>query len=72
MNLVNMNIQAQQLEIALATRPLARHVPARSRRSFRARWWFAQMRRVVDEALEPNPHYTDIRNRQRGPACRPR
>jgi len=53
-----MNTSRIQLEIALVSAPAPRPVPARFRRTARSRWWFAQMRRAVDEAgkevaLEP-------------------
>jgi hypothetical protein len=37
----------QQLEIALPAKPCRRVRPARAAR---ARWWFSQMHRVVEEA----------------------
>jgi hypothetical protein len=40
----------QQLEIGLPIKPCARRINRRHQRQRRARWWFAQMRRVVDEA----------------------
>jgi hypothetical protein len=52
----------RQIEITL-TVPLSRQqIPARQRRVARARWWFGQMRRVVDEAMEWKP--TAIRPEQ--------
>ena len=48
-------MKTNQLEIVLS-KPLnctRRH--ARQQRQNRARWWFAQMRRVVDEAAEWAP-----------------
>jgi hypothetical protein len=45
-------MKTEQLEILLANPPFRRG-SARPRRVPRARWWFTQMRRVVDEAMEP-------------------
>ena len=45
----------QQLEITLPTTACRRPANSRHRRVFRARWWFSQMRRVVDEAIEWTP-----------------
>jgi hypothetical protein len=42
----------QQLEIRLPTAACRRPGNYRQRRVSRARWWFSQMRRVVDEAAE--------------------
>jgi hypothetical protein len=45
----------QQLEITLPA-VICRRPPAfRQRRVSRARWWFSQMRRVVDDAIEWAP-----------------
>ena len=44
----------RQLEISLASRHCRRPL-IRQRRVSRARWWFSQMRRVVDEAIEWTP-----------------
>lgn len=45
----------QQLEISLHSKPCRRNNNLRQRRVSRARWWFNQMRRVVDEAIEWRP-----------------
>jgi hypothetical protein len=45
----------QQLEITLPTATCRRPANYRQRRVSRARWWFSQMRRVVDEAIEWTP-----------------
>jgi len=42
----------QQLEIGLRSPTCRRPATLRQRRVARARWWFSQMRRVVDEAIE--------------------
>jgi hypothetical protein len=49
----------QQLEITLQTVTCRRPVSFRQRRVSRARWWFSQMRRVVDEAIEWTPAPAD-------------
>ena len=45
----------QQLEITLPTATCRRPANYRQRRVSRARWWFSQMRRVVDEAVAWTP-----------------
>jgi len=45
----------QQLEITLPAAACRRPGNYRHRRVARARWWFSQMRRVVDEAIEWAP-----------------
>jgi len=45
-----MDMKTQQMEISLAIRPCRSSTARRQRRQSRARWWFAQMRRVVDAA----------------------
>jgi hypothetical protein len=45
----------QQLEIALPSVICRRPVSYRQRRASRARWWFGQMRRIVNDAVEPTP-----------------
>jgi len=49
-------MKKQQLEIRL-TSPACHRSTARlaQRRVSRARWWFGQMRRVVDDAIAPPP-----------------
>jgi len=49
-------MRTQQLEIRL-TGPTCRRSTRRltQRRASRARWWFGQMRRVVDDAVAPDP-----------------
>lgn len=46
---------SQQIEITLAVPRSRPQVSARPRRTARALWWFNQMRRVVDEAMEWKP-----------------
>jgi hypothetical protein len=48
-------MNTQQLEIALPSRNRRRRAHSRPCRVPRARWWFSQMRRVVDEAMEWHP-----------------
>jgi len=48
-------MRKQQLEITLPTTTCRRSTNYRQRRASRARWWFSQMRRVVDEAVEWTP-----------------
>ena len=45
----------QQLEITLPTATCRRPGNYRQRRVSRARWWFNQMRRVVDDAIAWTP-----------------
>jgi hypothetical protein len=45
----------QQLEMNLDSSVAFRPSTGRQRRLTRARWWFAQMRQVVDNAWEPTP-----------------
>ncbi len=45
----------QQLEISLPAKQCRRINTRRQRRISRARWWFNQMRRVVDEAIDWRP-----------------
>ena len=45
----------QQIEITLTIPRSRRQIPPRLRRPGRARWWFSQMRRVVDEAMDWKP-----------------
>jgi hypothetical protein len=42
----------QQLEIGIETVIVRRHRPAQPCRPARARWWFDQMRRVVEQAAD--------------------
>ena len=48
---------ADQLDLTLVSEPAARRAPRRPRPCSRerARWWFAQMRRVVDEVCDAGP-----------------
>ena len=48
---------ADQLDLTLSSGPAVRRAPRRQRPCSRerARWWFAQMRRVVDEVCEAGP-----------------
>ena len=48
------NIKKQQLEIGFNS-ACRRPMPIRQRRATRARWWFSQMRRVVDDAIDWQP-----------------
>ncbi len=45
-------MKKQQLEIGFADLAGHRLAKGPQRRVCRARWWFGQMRRVVDEAME--------------------
>ena len=45
----------RQIEITLLVPRTRQLTPARQRRTARARWWFGQMRRVVDEAMDRKP-----------------
>ncbi len=45
----------QQLEIALPAKPCRRSRAIRAARPARARWWFSQMHRVVEEAADWTP-----------------
>lgn len=49
------NISTQQLEISLTSRYRRGRRPSRPCRVQRARWWFSQMRRVVDQAADWTP-----------------
>jgi hypothetical protein len=48
---------ADQLDLTLVSEPSVRRAPRRQRPCSRerARWWFAQMRRVVDEVCDAGP-----------------
>lgn len=48
---------ADQLDLTLVSEPAVRRAPRRPRPCSRerARWWFAQMRRVVDEVCDAGP-----------------
>jgi hypothetical protein len=48
------NINQMELGLSTAQR-LANSLNHRRRRANRARWWFAQMRRAVDSALDWQP-----------------
>ena len=50
-----MNTHDQQLEIGFKAQACHRRQNRRSSRLSRARWWFSQMRRVVDDAIEWRP-----------------
>src|SRR5439155_18234610 len=45
----------QQLEMSFDSSNLLRPLPRRHRRTSRARWWFAQMRQVIERALDSEP-----------------
>ena len=51
-------MNSQQLEISLHSRYRRSRRPVRLCRVPRARWWFSQMRRVVDQAAEWTPSAT--------------
>jgi len=51
----NTTMNNQQLEITLPSPACRRPMSYRQRRVSRARWWFSQMRRIVNEAVEPAP-----------------
>ena len=57
----------QQLEITLQATACRRPGNYRQRRVSRARWWFGQMRRVVDQAIDwapapaARPEQSDLR-----------
>lgn len=53
--LIMQTMNSQQLEISLTARYRRSRRPARPCRVPRARWWFSQMRRVVDQAAEWTP-----------------
>jgi len=46
-------MNGQQLEISFEQSIALGRVTRRQRRIIRARWWFTQMRQVVDRAWEP-------------------
>lgn len=48
-------ISSQQLEISLTSRYRRGRRPVQPCRVPRARWWFSQMRRAVDQAAEWSP-----------------
>lgn len=50
-----MNTHDQQLEIGFKAQARRRRQVRRTSRLSRARWWFNQMRRVVDNAIEWRP-----------------
>jgi len=43
----------KQMEISFEQSIALRRVTRRQHRMMRARWWFTQMRQVVDRALDP-------------------
>jgi hypothetical protein len=47
--------QIRQMELSLEAKSRCRARQARRQRRQRAQWWFAQMRRVVDAAMEWRP-----------------
>ena len=49
------NMRTNQLEIRLPQPRVCAPRQARQRRQSRAHWWFEQMRRVVDEAVDRRP-----------------
>lgn len=50
-----MNIITQQMELGLKAKENRSAARLKQRRRERAQWWFTQMRRVVDNALEWKP-----------------
>ena len=48
-------MNTEQLEITLPSRNRRRRSHSRPCRVSRARWWFSQMRRVVDNAIDWTP-----------------
>ncbi len=52
------NMNSQQLEISLTSRYRRGRRASRPCRVQRARWWFSQMRRVVDQAVDWTPSAT--------------
>jgi hypothetical protein len=48
-------MQKQQLELTFDRQPTCRPLAHKSNRFTRARWWFDQMHRVVDSALDWQP-----------------
>ena len=49
------NMNANQLELSLKSKQMRATARQKQRRQQRAQWWFAQMRKVVDTALEWKP-----------------
>lgn len=49
------NTALEQMELGMRSQIRNQYRNARHDRNKRARWWFAQMRRVVDLALPPQP-----------------
>jgi hypothetical protein len=50
-----MNANTNQMELGLRAKQARLTARQKQRRQQRAQWWFAQMRRVVDTALEWKP-----------------
>jgi hypothetical protein len=48
-------MNTNQMELSLKAKQLRASAREKQRRQQRAQWWFAQMRRVVDTALEWKP-----------------
>jgi hypothetical protein len=48
-------MNTNQMELSLKAKQLRAAARQKQRREQRAQWWFAQMRRVVDTALEWKP-----------------
>jgi hypothetical protein len=61
----------QQMELGFGGVNVQLNAPQHSRRAARAAWWFAQMRRIVESALdwqaapEPRPEQAWFQNAQR-------
>lgn len=50
-----MNMNSNQMELSLKAKRLRAAARQKQLRQERAQWWFGQMRRVVDSALEWKP-----------------
>jgi hypothetical protein len=48
-------INQQQMELSLAGTPVCRSLARRQPRRNHARWWFDQMRQVVERAIDWEP-----------------
>ncbi len=45
-------VSQEQMELSLEAKPVVTPTLRRAKRFSKARWWFAQMHRVVDQALD--------------------
>lgn len=50
-----MNMTTNQMELGLKAKEMRAAARQKQRRRERAQWWFSQMRRAVDTALEWKP-----------------